>query len=146
MLTGQVCIPPHHVGRLPPAELLEHVKGCAKQDMPVRPRMPQIVPPKISDPGPLQRLAPCLGIDLPNRPPPERKYVRSMAAHLFPQHDHCPCTQRHCNRSPNDATRWGRVSLHAQIMCRTPCPSRVSTQTYSTGAKHSSRASRFRST
>jgi hypothetical protein len=60
VISAQVGVSQHHVHGRPAAEFLQHVQRRPGLYMPECPRMAQIVPAEILDPGPLERLGPSV--------------------------------------------------------------------------------------
>lgn len=62
-----MCISLDHGLGFPAAQALKFVRRRSGLPMPSGKGMPQIMPPKIMDFSPQQRIAPSLGVDLDNR-------------------------------------------------------------------------------
>ena len=95
MLGRQMRIALDHHRRAPAAQPLQLVSRCARLAVPGGPRMPQVVPAKISDPGTFQGVSPRQRIGMPKRFPRTREHPYGMLTELPSQHVQCRSVQWH---------------------------------------------------
>ena len=104
MLRSQVSIAANHISRFPSPHLLQNLHRRSRLCMPACPRVPQIVPTKILDPGTRERLLPDPGV----RTLLSGKNQRRVTSLLFPEHCSGIVVQGHRNR----ATRLGLIGVN----------------------------------
>jgi len=117
MIRRKMSVSTNHFHRLPGAELLQNIQERARLGMPTGPRVPEIMPPKMADVSPLDRLAPGItpGLVL-DRLATKGKYPRSTLNNRSRRDRRQPTHPRH--RKTTTASPATKSDPKISLLCR----------------------------